>query len=98
MIRQMKIITKDDNLHLIIPLLIRVIARSNYSDQKADVYFKVEIVETISSLVMCKTFREFTATIVHTMLNVIEVYHSYTMREAGELHKSIIDLFCRMAG
>lgn len=31
------------------------------------------------------------------MLNMIEVYHSYATREAIDLQKSIIDLFCQMA-
>lgn len=87
MIQQVKTITKDDNLHLIIPLLIRVISKSNYTDQRTEIKFKIEIVKTITSLIHCKTFREYMATIVHSMLNVVEVYHTYNVTEAGELHK-----------
>ena len=32
---------------------------------------------TIGSLVACKGFREYIATIVHTMINVIDVYHTH---------------------
>lgn len=66
--------TKDDNLHLIVPLLVRVISRQNFNDQEQELALKVKIMETISSLVACKGFREYIATIVHTMINVIEVY------------------------
>ena len=86
--------TLDDNLHLIIPLLVRVISRSNNNEQKEEIEFKIEIVKTISRLVYCKSFREYIATIVHTMINVIEVYQS---KETGELQKNIVDLFCGIA-
>ena len=32
MIQELKKVTKDDNLHLIIPLLVRVISRSNNNE------------------------------------------------------------------
>jgi hypothetical protein len=87
-------VTKDDNLHLIIPLLVRVISRSNNNEQKDEIDFKIEIIKTVGSLVHCKSFREYIATIVHTMINVIEVYQS---KETGELYKTIIDLFVTIA-
>ena len=34
MIRELKKVTKDDNLHLIIPLLMRVISRSDSGEQR----------------------------------------------------------------
>lgn len=74
MIQQLKQISKDDNLHLIIPLLIRVITRQNYSDQREEIDFKIGIVRTMNSLIFCKSYREYIATIVHSMINVVEVY------------------------
>ena len=97
MIQQLKQITKDDNLHLIIPLLIRVISRQNYGEQGAEIDFKIEVVRTVNSLVCCKSFREYIATIVHSMINVVEVYQTYNIKEADHLYKSIVDLFCHMA-
>ena len=79
---------------MIIPLLVRVISRSNNNESKEEIEFKIEIVKTINSLVFCKSFREYIATIVHTMINVIEVYQS---KETFTLHSTIIDLFCRIA-
>jgi len=95
MIQELKRVTKDDNLHLIIPLLMRVISRSNNNEQREEIDFKVEIVRTIKSLVECKSFREYIATIVHTMITVVEVYQS---RETGELYRTIVILFCEIAG
>lgn len=94
MIQELKQVTKDDNLHLIIPLLVRVISRSNANEQRDEVDFKIQIVRTIQSLVCCKSFREYIATIIHTMINVIEVY---LIKETGELYRSIIELFCEIA-
>ena len=87
MIQQLMLISKDDNLHLIVPLLLRVISRTSYNETRlnAELNFKVEIVRTLHSLILCKSFREYTATIVHSMLNMIEVYHSYATREAIDL-------------
>lgn len=79
---------------MIIPLLVRVISRSNNNEQRDEIDFKIEIIKTVGSLVHCKSFREYIATIVHTMNNVIEVYQS---KETGELHKTIIELFCKIA-
>ena len=94
MVQELKRVTQDDNLHLIIPLLMRVISRSNNNEQKDEVDFKVEIVRTIQRLVECKSFREYIATIVHTMINVIEVYLT---KEAGDLYRAIVRLFCVIA-
>jgi FKBP12-rapamycin complex-associated protein len=94
MIQELKRVTKDDNLHLIVPLLVRVISRSNNNEQKDEVDFKIEIVRTIKSLVGCKSFREYIATIVHTMINVIEVY---LVKETGELYRGIVELFCEIS-
>lgn len=49
MIQQLKLISKDDNLHLIVPLLLRVISRTTYNETKlnAELNFKVEIVRTL---------------------------------------------------
>ena len=58
---------------------------------------KIEIVKTIGDLIKCNSFREYIATIVHSMINLIEVYQTYTMREANLLNQAIISLFCRMA-
>ena len=93
----MKQISKDDNLHLIIPLLIRVITRQNYSDQREEIDFKIGIVRTMNSLILCKSYREYIATIVHSMINVVEVYQTYNYPEAEHLYRSIIELFCNMA-
>ena len=97
MIQQLKQISKDDNLHLIIPLLIRVITRQNYSDLREEIDFKIDIVRTMNSLIFCKSYREYIATIVHSMINVVEVYQTYNFPEAEHLHKSIVELFCNMA-
>ena len=94
MIQELKRVTKDDNLHLIIPLMVRVISRSNNNESKDEIDFKIEIVRTINSLVHCKSFREYIATIVHTMINVMDVYQS---RETGDLHQEIINLFCKIS-
>jgi hypothetical protein len=94
MIQELKRVSQDDNLHLIIPLLVRVISRSNYNEQKEEVDFKVEVVRTISSLIYCKSFKEYIATIVHTMINVAEVYQT---KETGALYDQIISLFVQMA-
>jgi len=58
---------------------------------------KIEIVKTINTLIKCNSFREYIATIVHSMINLIEVYQTYTMKEANPLNQAIINLFCRMA-
>ena len=71
MIQELKRVTKDDNLHLIIPLLVRVISRSNYNDATNELEFQLKIIETIGSLIPCKSFREYMATIVHTMINLM---------------------------
>lgn len=41
LIQYLKRITKDDNLHLIMPSLIRVILRSNFQDQSEEADFKI---------------------------------------------------------
>jgi hypothetical protein len=99
MIQQLKQISKDDNLNLIIPLLIRVLSRQNYGEQRDEIEFKIEVVRTINSLVICKSFREYIATIVHSMINVVEVYQSqtYATKDSDVLYKTIVDLFCNMA-
>jgi hypothetical protein len=73
---------------------MRVISRSDSSEQRDEIDFKVEIVKTIKSVVECKSFREYIATIVHTMITVVEVYQS---RETGELYRTIVHLFCEIA-
>ena len=96
MIQELKKVTKDDNLHLIIPLLLRVVCRgmSNHNDPKEEIGFKIEIVRTITSLVECPNFREYIATIVHNMITVTEVF---AMKEAAELYSNVVKLFCAMA-
>ena len=94
MIQELKKSSQDDNLHLIIPLLVRVISRSNYNEQKVEINFKIDIVKTIEHLIKRKSFKEYVATIVHTMINVAEVYQS---KETIELYNEIIRLFIQMA-
>lgn len=72
MICELNLVTKDDNLHLIVPLLVRVIQRQN-SEQDIELELKVKVVQTLRSLVDCKGFREYIGTIVHTTLKFIEV-------------------------
>lgn len=74
MINELNDLTKDDNLHLIIPLMVRVIARSNFNAPSVEITFKVEICNTFKKLIKCKGFREYIANIVHTLINVLEVY------------------------
>lgn len=50
-IQKLKRVTQDDNLHLIIPLLVRVISRSNNNEQREEIEYKIEIVHTLHSLV-----------------------------------------------
>ena len=73
MVCELKRVTKDDNLHLIIPLLVRVISRSNF-EQKDEIELKIDIVRSIKSLIKCNSFREYIATIVHSMINVVDYY------------------------
>lgn len=53
--------------------------------------------ETISSLVACKGFREYIATIVHTMINVIEVYlNHYSQKDSDVLVSAVFGLLKHM--
>ena len=76
MIKELKRVTQDDNLHLILPMLIRVFTSSNYNEPKYETELKIDIVKTVNSLILCKSYREYIATIVHSMLNVLEVYQT----------------------
>lgn len=78
MIQELNSITKDDNLHLIIPLLVRLLVRQNYNEPSFDIDFKVKILQTIQSFLVCKSFREYIATIIHAVVNLIEVYHTHS--------------------
>lgn len=98
MIQELKRVTKDDNLHLIIPLLVRVISRSNYNDPSNETVFQLKIIETIKSLICCKSFREYMATIVHTMINLMQLYDThFSPKDSEHLFHAVIDLFCAMS-
>jgi hypothetical protein len=98
MIQELKRVTKDDNLHLIIPLLVRVVSRSNYNDAGNEMEFYLKIIETIMSLIPCKSFREYMATIVHTMINLMQLYDThYSSKDSDVLFRAVIDLFCAMS-
>jgi len=98
MIQELKRVTKDDNLHLIIPLLVRVISRANYNDPGDETDFQLKIIETIKSLIGCKSFREYMATIVHTMINVMQLYNThFAPKDSDQLFHIVTDLFCAMS-
>ena len=99
MINELNVLTKDDNLHLFIPRLVRVLARSNFNDHNQEINFKIRICETFGSLIKCKGYREYIANIVHTLINVLEVYSQYNDKTLNfdKLYNPVMELINKMA-
>ena len=60
----------DDHLYLIIPLLLRTAANGPISDQVVPIQ-KLAII-TLTNMIKCSSFREFTAQVVHMLLKILE--------------------------
>jgi hypothetical protein len=82
----------DDHLYLIVPLLLRSIKTGDIN--KVVIENNQIIISTLNRLVLCPTFREHTAQVVHQLLKVLA--SPTTERETGMIG-TIINSFITIA-